>query len=233
VGGPECMVQRLKDPAARARLRRDILNGLPGWVSLHKGVGWDNTMVTSCADHELEGLTVSKIAVRRGADDFDTAFDLLLEFKGRVHVVYFTIGDEDIERIMRHPAVMVGSDSSAIAAEGPLARGKPHPRTFGTFVRVLGHYVREKRTITLEEAVRKMTSFPAGKMRLYDRGLIRPGVKADIVVFDPETVTDRGTYTDPFQYPAGIVHVFVNGKHTIKDGQHLGTKAGAVLRWKP
>ncbi|MDP2859732.1 MAG: D-aminoacylase [Bacillota bacterium] len=232
VGGPDAMVERLKDPAARAKLRKEILDGLPGWVSLHKGVGWDNTMVTNCPNHELEGLTVSQIATQRGADDFDTAFDLLLEYKGRVPVVYFTIGDEDIERIMRHPAVMVGSDSSAIAAEGPLARGKPHPRSFGTFVRVLGHYVREKKTITLEEAVRKMTSFPAERMRLYDRGLIRPGMKADLVVFDPETVSDNATYTDPFQYPSGIAHVFVNGKHTIKDSQHLGTKAGAVLRWQ-
>jgi len=155
---------------------------------------------------------------------------LLLEAEGRVGVVYFTIGDEDIERIMRHPAVMVGSDSGAIATEGPLARGKPHPRAFGSFVRVLGRYVREKGTVRLEEAVRKMTSLPAQSLRLLDRGLLRPGMKADIVVFDPETVADLATYTDPFQYPVGIRDVVVNGALTIHNGQHLGTRAGMVLR---
>jgi len=133
---------------------------------------------------------------------------------------------------MRHPAVMIGSDSSAISAEGPLSLGKPHPRAFGTFVRVLGHYVRDAQTISLQEAVRKMTSLPAQKLGLYDRGLLRPGMKADIVVFDPETVADRATYTDPWQYPIGVRHVFVNGSHTIKDGEHLGTMGGAVLRMR-
>lgn len=230
-GGAGAMKERLRDPAARARVKHDILNGVDGWVSLHKGVGWDNTVITRCVGlEELEGLTVGEIARQRGRDGFDTAFDILLETGGRVGVVYFTIGDEDIERIMRHPAVMIGSDSSAIAAEGPLSRGKPHPRAFGTFVRVLGHYVREKPTIGLEEAVRKMTSMPAQKLGLYDRGLLRPGMKADVVILDPETVADRATYTNPCRYPVGVVHVFVNGKHTVRDGEHLGTMGGAVLR---
>jgi N-acyl-D-amino-acid deacylase len=233
VGGVEEMKKRLQDPAARAKMRHDIIHGVDGWVSLHKGVGWDNTVITRCQGHEdIEGLTVAEIAQRRGRDDFDTAFDILLECGGRVGVVYFTIGDEDIERIMRHPAVMIGSDSSAISAEGPLSLGKPHPRAFGTFVRVLGHYVRDAQTISLQEAVRKMTSLPAQKLGLYDRGLLRPGMKADIVVFDPETVADRATYTDPWQYPIGVRHVFVNGSHTIKDGEHLGTMGGAVLRMR-
>ncbi|MDP2873158.1 MAG: D-aminoacylase [Bacillota bacterium] len=231
VGGAGEMKKRLQDPAARTRMKHDILSGVDGWVSLYKGVGWDNTVITRSQGHEeFEGLTVAEIAKQRGRDDFDTAFDILLECGGRVGVVYFTIGDEDLERIMRHPAVMIGSDSSAIAAEGPLSLGKPHPRAFGTFVRVLGHYVREKQTISLQEAVRKMTSLPAQKLGLYDRGLLRPGMKADVVVFDPETVADRATYTDPWQYPAGIRHVFVNGRHTISDGEHLGTMGGAVLR---
>lgn len=232
VGGVDALLKRLQDPVARAKAKEDILNGTPGWVSLHKGVGWENTMITSCPKHELEGLTISEIAKQRGKDDFETAFDILLECSGRVSVVYFTIGDEDIERIMKHPAVMIGSDSSAVAAEGPLAKGKPHPRSFGTFVRVLGHYSRDLGTITLQEAVRKMTSMPAQKMRLWDRGLLRPGMKADIVVFNPDTVADRATYKDPFQYPTGIEYVFVNGRLTVKQGTHLGTKAGAVLRHK-
>jgi len=230
VGGRAELEARLRDPDTRARLKADILEGTDDWVSLYRGVGWDNTLISSYSQHDLEGLSIAEIAQRQGKDAFDAAFDLLLEAEGRVGVVYFTIGDEDIERIMRHPAVMVGSDSSAIATEGPLARGKPHPRAFGSFVRVLGRYVREKGTVRLEEAVRKMTSLPAQSLRLLDRGLLRPGMKADIVVFDPETVADLATYTDPFQYPVGIRDVVVNGALTIHNGQHLGTRAGMVLR---
>jgi N-acyl-D-amino-acid deacylase len=230
VGGPDAMRERLSSPEIRAHVRHDILHGTEGWVSLHKGVGWDNTLITRCNDTAIEGLTVSEIAKRRGVDEFDAAFDLLIENQGRVSVVYFTIGDEDIERIMRHPAVMIGSDSSAIAAEGVLARGKPHPRTFGTFVRVLGEYARERQTITLEEAVRKMTSLPAQRLGLHDRGLLRPGMKADVVLFDPDTVADRATYTEPMQYPVGIAHVLVNGRLSVTGGRHLGERAGAVLR---
>jgi len=230
VGGVAAFRQRLADPEMRAHMRHDILHGTEGWVSLHKGVGWDNTMITRCHDTELEGLTVSGIAKRQGKDDFDAAFDILLATEGRVSVVYFTIGDEDIERIMRHPSVMIGSDSSAISAEGKLARGKPHPRTFGTFVRVLGRYARELGTITLEEAVRKMTSMPAQRLGLHDRGLLRPGMKADVVLFDPATVADQATYTEPLQYPLGIEHVWVNGRLTVSGGRHLGVRAGAVLR---
>lgn len=230
VGGTKALKSRLSDAETRTRMRNDILHGIPGWISLYKGVGWENTLVTGCRNHELEGRSIEDIARSLGKDEFDAAFDLLFENDGRVSVVYFTIGDEDLERIMRHDAVMVGSDSSAISVEGPLAKGKPHPRSFGTFARVLGHYVREKKTITLEQAVRKMTSLPAQKMRLYDRGLLRPGMKADVVVFDPETVCDRATYTDSFKYPTGIVHVFVNGQETVRKGVHLGIKAGQVLR---
>ncbi len=232
VGGTEGLMARLNDAEVRAKIKHDILNGLPDWISLHKGVGWENTFITFCRKHEYEGKTVSEIAKERGADDFETAFDILAECKGQVQVVYFTIGDEDIERIMKHPLTMVGSDSSALAIEGPLANGRPHPRSFGTFVKVLGHYVREKKTISLEDAVRKMTSAPARRMRFYDRGILLPGMKADVVVFDPNTVGENGTYIEPFAYPSGIEHVIVNGKQTIKHGEHLGTKAGRVLRFK-
>jgi N-acyl-D-aspartate/D-glutamate deacylase len=223
---------RLRESETRARIKNDILNGTDGWVSLHKGVGWENTMVVRCSDSALEGLTVTEIAKLRNIDDFDAAFDLLMENVGRVSVVYFTIGDEDIARIMRHPAVMVGSDSSAISATGPLASGKPHPRSFGTFVRVLGHYVRDQNVITLSEAIRKMTSLPAQRMGLLDRGLLRPGMKADVALFDPARVRDNSTYTQPQQYPTGVEHVIVNGQVSVFGGQHLGVRAGMVLRRK-
>lgn len=230
VGGTESLLARLKDANTRGKIKRDILHGLPGWISLYKGVGWENTIITYCSKHDLEGKSISQIARERGTDDFETAFDILTECDGQVSVVYFTIGDEDIERIMRYPLTMVGSDSSAISTEGPLAIGKPHPRSFGTFARVLGYYVREKKVITLQDAIRKMTSLPAQRMRFYDRGLLKAGMKADLVVFDPNAVRDMSTYTEPFAYPQGINYVIVNGKLTVEHGEHLGTKAGRVLR---
>ena len=230
IGGKDEFLKRLADPGLRLKIKTEIVDGTPDWASFYKGVGWENTYVNQCKRTEWQGLSVSQIAAQEGKDDFDMAFDLLIENEGNVPVVYFTIGDEDIERIMRHPAVMVGSDSSPISVEGPLFKGRPHPRSSGTFVRVLGHYVREKKVITLEEAVRKMTSAPAQKLGLTDRGLLCPGFKADIVIFNPETVGSTSTYADPFQYATGIEHVFVNGTHTIVCGEHIGAKAGQVLR---
>ncbi len=230
VGGSKELLARLRDPKARDRMRRDILEGTDGWVSVHRGVGWEHTLITKCDQPEIEGMTVEEVALGRGTDPFETAFDLLLENEGNVGVVLFTIGDEDLESIMRHPFVMVGSDSAAVATNGPLARGKPHPRCFGTFVRVLGRYVREKRVLGLEEAVRKMTSMPAARLGLWNRGLIRRGMRADMVVFDSERVNDLSEYTDPLHYPEGITAVYVNGQETVRDGRHLGIRAGEILR---
>lgn len=229
-GGREEFMRRLSDKEARARMREDILNGTGDWVSMYKGVGWENILVTQCPDPSFEGKSVAQIAAEQAKDGFDACFDLLLEFEGTPRMVYFTIGDEDLERIMRHPAGMVGSDSGASHIEGPLAVGKPHPRTFGTFVRVLGHYVREKKVITLVEAVRRMTSAPAQKLRLMDRGLLRPGMKADIVVFDPDTVADTATYEKPYSYAFGVPTVVVNGQVVIDEGEHTGALPGEVLR---
>ncbi|MFO7941197.1 MAG: D-aminoacylase [Bacillota bacterium] len=229
-GGSKELLRRLRDPGERARKRRDILEGVDGWVSVHRGVGWEHTLITKCNRPELEGRTVEEVALSRGTDPFETAFDLLSENEGNVGVVLFTIGDEDMERIMKHPFVMVASDSAALAVRGPLGRGKPHPRSFGTFVRVLGRYVREKGVLRLEEAVRKMTSMPAARLGLWDRGLIRCGMRADLVLFDAQTVADLSEYTDPLHYPAGVEAVYVNGRETVRDGEHLGVRAGEILR---
>ncbi len=231
VGGNEALRERLRDPELCERIKHDILNGVDGWISIHKGVGWERIIVTGCYyDHSVDGKSIAEIAQLWGMDGFDACFKLLEAADRRIDIIYFTIGDEDLERIMQSPYMMVGSDSSAVSIEQALERGKPHPRGFGTFARILGHYVREKQVLTLEEAIRKMTSAPAKRLGLTDRGLLLPGFKGDIVVFDPDQVADQGTYTDPAQYAAGIKAVLVNGRLTVYEGEHLGVAAGRVLR---
>lgn len=231
VGGIEAMRERLRNAETRERIKQDILNGVDGWTSIHKGVGWERIIVTGCYyDHTVDGKSIAEIAELWGMDGFEALFKLLEAADRRIDIIYFTIGDEDLERIMQSPYMMVGSDSSAVSIERALERGKPHPRGFGSFVRVLGHYVREKQVLTLEEAIRKMTSAPAKRLGLSDRGLLWPGLKGDIVVFDPDRVADQGTYTDPAQYAAGIKAVLVNGRLTVYEGEHLGVQAGCVLR---
>lgn len=231
VGGNAALQRRLADPEVRQRLRRDILEGVGNWVSIHKGVGWDRILITGCYyDHSLDGKSVAEIADIWGKDGFDTCFDLLMRADKRIDIVYFTIGDEDLDRIMQSPLMLVGSDSSGVSIERATERGKPHPRTFGTFVRVLGHYVRERGTLGWAEAIRKMTSAPALRLGLRDRGLLLPGMKADVVVFDQAEVGDVATYTDPAQYAVGIQQVLVNGRVVVEHGQHTGVPAGEVLR---
>lgn len=230
-GGIEALRARLRDTETRERIKHDVLNGVDGWISIHKGVGWERIIVTGCYyDHSVDGKSLAEIGELWGMDGFDACCKLLEAADRRIDIIYFTIGDEDLERIMQNPYMMVGSDSSGVSIEKALERGKPHPRGFGTFVRILGHYVREKKVLTLEEAIRKMTSAPAKRLGLTDRGLLWPGFKGDIVVFDPDQVADRGTYTDPAQYATGIKAVLVNGRLTVYEGEHLGVQAGCVLR---
>lgn len=231
VGGIEAMRERLRNPETRERIKHDILQGVDGWISIHKGVGWERIIVTGCYyDHSVDGKSLAEIGELWGMDGFDACCKLLEAADRRIDIVYFTIGDEDLERIMQNPHMMVGSDSSAVSVERALERGKPHPRGFGTFARILGHYVREKQVLTLADAIRKMTSAPAKRLGLTDRGLLWPGLKGDIVIFDPDAVADRGTYSDPAQYASGIKAVFVNGCLTVYEGEHLGVTAGSVLR---
>jgi len=145
-------------------------------------------------------------------------------------MVIFYGDEEDVKRIMRSPLHMVGTDAGSCAAHGPFRRGKPHPRHYGTYPRVLGKYVREEQTLTWEQAVRKMTSLPAQRFKIWDRGLLKPGFKADITVFNPDTIIDKATFTDPHQYPEGIVHVIVNGGIAIEDGSLTKQRFGVTLR---
>ncbi len=224
-GGEERMVERLLDPGTRIRLKEDMGRSFPGWDNDFQNVGFEKILVAACKDASMVGLTVQEIAGQNGNDPHETLFDILGEKDPGAGMVVFFMTGEDVVRIMKHEAVMIGSDAGA----GKIEADKPgHPRAFGTFPRVLGPYVRNG-TLTLPKAVFKMTGLPASKLGLQDRGLIREGFAADLVVFHPDAVADRATYQKA-QYPAGILHVLVNGNLVVKDGAHTGARPGRFLK---
>lgn len=235
-GGRGALLARLKDPQQRQRMKHDIRQGIPGWYNHYTAVGGDWSRMLISGRSAYEGQTMDRVIALRTAgqtpppDSLDVLFDLLLEEEGSIPAVYAHHTEEDMNRALVQPWCSIGSDGSALAVEGPLRRGHPHPRNFGTFPRVLGVYVRERKLLTLEDAIRKMTSLNAAKLGLKDRGLVREGLAADLCVFDPQRVLDRATYTDPFQYSQGIVHVVVNGQLVLEHGRHTGARPGQVLR---
>lgn len=233
-GGRDRMLRRLKTPADRRRIEKDLYAGIPGWYNHYLAMsGWEGCLVASvktAANKPYEGKSVAEIAKITGKKPADAVFDLLIDEGGSVPAVYFLMSEEDVRYAMKVPWVSVGSDGSAVRPDGPLGSGKPHPRWYGTFPRVLGKYVREERVLPLEEAVRKMTSLNAEKLGIADRGLLREGRKADITVFDAARVIDRATFENPHQYPAGIEYVVVNGVPVLEKGEHLGVKPGKILR---
>ena len=234
-GGKEAMLARLKNPADRERIKREIRDGLPGWYNHFTAVGGDWSRMLISADNVYKGLTMDRVLALRAAkrpagDPLDELFDLLIEQGGSVGTVYAHHTEEDMNAALTQPWCSVGSDGSAYAIEGPLRRGNPHPRNFGTFPRVLGVYVRERKLLSAEDAVRKMTSLNAAKVGLRDRGLLAAGNFADITIFDPDRVIDRSTYTEPFAYNEGIEYVIVNGQIVVERGRHTGAMPGRALR---
>lgn len=236
-GGRTRLVERLKDRATRARIRKEMEDPNPTWENRYQSAGtWQNVQIASVGgsnvpspDKQYEGRRVADAAKLAKKDPFDFVFDLIAE-NGSVGCVYFIIDEDDLKLAMRQPWVSIGSDGSALATSGPLRSGVPHPRSFGTFPRVLGKYVREEQVISLEEAVRKMSGLTAEQLHLKDRGLINDGFAADLVIFDPQIVADRATFTDPFQYPIGIDTVIVNGQVVIDGGRHTGSRPGVIIR---
>ncbi len=230
-GGIEKLQKRLKDPQIRKKIKNDIEAGIPGWENLIKEAGYDRIQITDFAeDRSLQGKNLAEIAHSRGnADPADTVFELLLETPS-VGIVLHMMSETDVRRVMTRPFMGVGSDSSSVAPYGPLSKGKPHPRAYGTFARILGHYARDEKVFPLQEAIRKMTSFATQRFRLKDRGLLREHFVADVVVFDPKEVRDLATYEQPHQYAAGIEYVILNGQIVIAQGVHTQIKAGQVLR---
>ena len=235
-GGNEAALERLRDPKLRERMRREIEKGIPGWENFAGELGWENVYVTSVktdANRPVEGMNMVEVKAHRGApDEFTALYQLLLEEEGAAGMIIFYGDEDDVKRIMQSPLHMVGTDAGCCTVEGPFCKGKPHPRHYGTYPKILGTYVREEKTLRLEEAIRKMTSFPAQRFGLLDRGLLRPGMWADLTVFDPATVAERSTYKDPHRFPSGIEYVVVNGKVAIDGGKYTGALAGRTLRKK-
>ena len=234
-GGVDKTMERLRDPQLRARMKQDIENGLPGWNDndVQQSGGWQGVVIGGTQTEKnalLAGKTLEELGRIRGKDAANAFFDLLLEEHGQVMCILFMMNEKDVQTALRQPWVDIASDGFSLSIEGLLAAGHPHPRNYGTFPRILGHYVREEKVLTLEDAVRRMTSLGAQRLGLKDRGLLREGYWADVVVFDPNRISDKATFASPKQYPEAINYVLVNGHIVIDRGNHTGERPGMVLR---
>jgi N-acyl-D-aspartate/D-glutamate deacylase len=234
-GGTQELIARLKNPEQRARIRKEIQEGIPGWYNHYSAVGGDWSRMLVSANNSYKGLTMDRVlALRAGdkapRDSLEELFDILIEQNGSVSTVFAHHTEEDMTLAMSQPWCSIGSDGSALAIDGILRRGNPHPRSFGTFPRVLGVYVREAGILRLEDAIRKMTSLNAAKAGLIDRGLLLAGKYADVAIFAAERATDTSTYTDPFQYGEGVEYVIVNGQIVLQKGERTDARPGRSLR---
>jgi dihydroorotase/N-acyl-D-amino-acid deacylase len=233
-GGTEAMLARLADPATRARARDDFLRQSSEWPEQAERILV--TSVLAPALKAVEGKTVAQLASEQGKDPLDALIDLVIADRGNTGRVSFGMSEEDVRAALAHPLVSFCTDSSAMAEDGIFSKQRSHPRAWASAPRILGHYVRELKLLRLEEAVRKMTSLPAARMGFADRGLLRPGMAADLVAFDPERIRERSTYADPTHYSEGIPYVAVNGRLVVDQGRITDARPGRVLRgpgWRP
>jgi len=230
----------LADPEVRVRLERELETGSEGWWNIVEAAGgWQGVVLVNARNPEnarFENRSIADIAAELGRDPADVAWDLVLEGSGRVMAIYHMMSERDIRAALEQPWTSIGSDAGAALEPGRVdLLGLPHPRSYGTFPRVLARYVREMGVLTLEDAIRKMTSWPATRMRLIDRGAIREGMWADLVLFDYERIADTATWEDPVAFPIGIEAVLVNGVPVVEEGRHTGERPGHVLygpgRW--
>lgn len=228
-GGREKLLARLRDPATRARVRADFPKDNPDW----KDEPGERILVTTVLNPALkayEGKTIAAIAREEGKDPLDALIDLVLADNANVGRVTFSMSEDDVKTALAHPLVAMGTDSGARAEDGIFSLEKSHPRAWGSAARILGRYVRDEKVLRLEEAIRKMTSLPASRMGLADRGMLRPGMAADVVAFDPATVRDRSTYADPLHYSEGIPYVCVNGELVVDGGRITAARPGRALK---
>jgi dihydroorotase/N-acyl-D-amino-acid deacylase len=234
-GGLDKMIARLQDPAMRERIKRDMDEPNPQtWENQWYGSnGGDGVMLSSVLNPELrkyEGMTLTEIGKAMGKDPRDAVMDLVIADRGESSVIISIMSEEDVRTALKHPLVGIGTDSPAKAEDGKLSESKSHPRAWGSFPRILGRYVRDENLLSLEEAIRKMTSKAAARVRLYDRGLLRPGMMADITIFDSRTIRDASTFLDPTHYSVGIKHVFVNGRAVVSNGAITNERSGRPIR---
>lgn len=233
-GGYTEWARRLKDPEIRKRVKKEMNNPTDEWENLYYGAGSpDKLILIGFKNPDLKkytGRTLAEVARERGTDPADTAMDLVIEDGSRVTTVYFLMSEENVKRQVAIPWVSFGSDAGAPASEGDFLKSSQHPRAYGNFARLLGKYVREEKVITLQEAVRKLAHLPATNLGITDRGLLKKGNYADIVVFDPKTVGDKATFDNPHQYSVGMHHVIVNGVPVLKDGEHTNATPGKIVR---
>jgi len=233
-GGHRAWIERLKDPATRARVRKEMNEPGRDWDNGYLSAGGPEGILLigfkQDALKPLTGKSLAEVAAARGKPPEEVAMDLVIEDDSRVAAVFFSMSEDNIRKQIRQPWMSFCSDGGSISAEGVFLKRNRHPRTYGTFARLLGKYVRDEKLIPLEEAIRRLTSLPAANLKLRNRGRLAPEYFADVVVFDPVTVRDNATFDRPHQYATGVAHVFVNGEQVIRDGEHTGALPGRVVR---
>jgi N-acyl-D-amino-acid deacylase len=232
-GGLKAWIERMKDPATRERLKKEMSTPTDQWENLYLFAGAENTYLVAFKNEKLKPLTgksLAEIAKMRGKSPEETAMDLVIEDDSRVGTIYFLMSENNIKRQLQLPYMSFGSDAEALAPEGPFLKSNPHPRAYGNFARVLGKYARDEKVIPLEDAVRKLSALPAENLKIRERGRLQEGYFADVVVFDPAKVQDHATFEKPHQYSTGVRDVFVNGVQVLKGGEHTGATPGRVVR---
>jgi N-acyl-D-amino-acid deacylase len=238
-GGYKAWAERLKDPKIRAQVRQEMVTPTDKWESLYLAAGSpDKVLLVGFRSEKLKpltGKTLAEVAKLRGQSPEDTAIDLVIEDGSRVGTVYFLMSEENVKKQIALPWVSFDSDAASLAPEGAFLKSNPHPRAYGNFARLLGKYVRDEKAVPLEEAIRRLTSFPADTLKIKQRGRLQPGYFADMAIFDPAKIQDHATFEKPHQYATGMVHVLVNGVPVLQNGEHTGAKPGRVVRgpgWK-
>lgn len=235
-GGQKEWEKRLKDPTIRVRLKQEMTTQSDEWESLYLAAGSPDKVILVGFKQDslkyLTGKTVAEVSVIRGTSPEETIMNLIVDDDSRIETVYFLMSEENVKKEIALPWVSFGSDAGSLAPEGVFLKSNVHPRAYGNVSRLLGKYVRDEKIIPLEEAIRKLTSLPASNLGITDRGILKKGNFADIVVFDPATIQDHATFDKPHQLSTGVLHVFVNGTQVLKNGEHTGAKPGMAVRKK-
>jgi N-acyl-D-aspartate/D-glutamate deacylase len=233
-GGTQKLLERLHDPAIRARIKREMATEHPNWENLYLGSGGaSGVLISGIVNPDLkkyDGQTLAQYATMQKKAPLDALMDLVIADKAQTGALYFIASENDLRFGLKQPWTSIGLDAGELSLDGPLFEPHSHPRAFGSMPRFLGHYVRDEHLLPLEQAIRKITSLPAQRERLRDRGLLKPGYFADVTIFDPATIIDKATYENPTQLSQGVKYVFVNGQLEYEDGRLTGKQAGRVLR---